>query len=281
MDFVVFGVVMIAAALHATWNALVKGGSDKHLSMAAVALGRVPIAIALLPFIALPNFESLPYIFTGIVLHVGYQLFLLASYRTGDLTQVYPIARGVAPILVVIILFVFLGTQIKPIELYAVITIGLGIMSLSLVRQKDGLRNPKAVMLALITGCFIASYSINDGLGARLAGTALGYYVWLTIGNAVIFTTIMWFKHPAAIKKIPSNAKHLFLFGGTASFIAYALVIWSFTQAPIPIVTAVRETSIIFAILIGVFFLREKLDLAKLFSTFVTFFGVALLKFSK
>jgi len=281
MDIIVFCVVLIAAALHAIWNALVKGGSDKHLSMVAVALGRMPIAIALLPFIPLPKYESLPYIFTGIALHVGYQLFLLASYRVGDLTQVYPIARGVAPILVAIILFLFLGTQLKPIELTAVVTIGLGIMSLSLVRQKDGLRNPKAAVLALITGCFIASYSINDGLGARLAGTALGYYVWVTIGNAVIFTTFIWLKKPAVIRNIPSHAKQLFLFGGSASFIAYALIIWSFTQAPIAIVTAVRETSIIFAILIGVFFLKEKLDLAKLCSTFVTFFGIALLKFSK
>ncbi len=281
MDIFIFSVVIVAAALHAIWNALIKGGTDKHLGMVAVTLGRVPIALMILPFIPLPNYECIPYIFFGIILHVGYQLFLLASYRFGDLTQVYPIARGVAPILVAAVFFIFFDVELTSLELFAVITIGIGIMSLSLVRQEDGVRNTKAALLALITGCFIASYSLNDGLGARAAGTALGYYVWLTLGNAIIFTLIIYLKKPNTIIKIPSQAKQLFLFGGSASFVAYALVIWSFTQAPIPIVTALRETSIIFAILIGVFFLNEKLSLAKVCSIFVTFLGAVFLKFSR
>jgi drug/metabolite transporter (DMT)-like permease len=273
--------VITAAGLHAVWNAIAKGGENKHLSMTAVVLGHTPIAVAILPFVPSPAPESWPYLLAGIVLHVGYQLLLLASYRAGDLTQVYPIARGTAPLLVAGISTVFLGVELDPLEVVAVLTIGLGIMSLSFVRQHDGLRNLKAGTLALLTGCFIAGYSLIDGMGARLAGTALGFYGWLAIGNAVVFAACMAFARPGTLGALHTKAKRTFVFGGSASFVAYALVVWAFTQAPIPLVTALRETSIVFALVIGVWFLNEKLDLAKVLSTFVTLLGAALLRFSK
>ncbi|MHA1544982.1 MAG: EamA family transporter [Alphaproteobacteria bacterium] len=161
------------------------------------------------------------------------------------------------------------------------LVIGGGIISMSLVRQNDGLRNSKAAMLALITGCFIAAYSLVDGTGARIAGTALGFYSWLAIGNAVVFAGFTAITKPGMLAEMPIKAKKVFLVGGSASFGAYALVIWAFTQAPIALVTALREISIVFALLIGVFFLKEKLNLAKVFSTMVTLLGVALLRFSK
>lgn len=141
MSTIVFVAVITAAALHAVWNALAKGGADKYLSMAAIVLGHSPIALAVLPFVPSPAPESWPYLLAGIALHVGYQLFLLASYRAGDLTQVYPIARGTAPLLVAGVSTVFLGVELSPLEIAAVLTIGIGIMSLSFVRQRDGLRN--------------------------------------------------------------------------------------------------------------------------------------------
>lgn len=281
MSTTVFLAVIAAAMLHAVWNAVVKGGHDKHLSMTAVVLGHTPIAIAILPFVPSPAPESWPYLAGGIALHLGYQLFLLMSYRAGDLTQVYPIARGTAPLLVAGVSVVFLGVRLQPIELLAVLTIGAGIMSLSLVRQKDGLRNINAAALAFVTGCFIAGYSLVDGTGARLAGTALGFYGWLTVGNAIGFAAFMAFARPGLLRAVPTRAKGVFAVGGGASFVAYALVIWAFTQAPIALVAALRETSIVFALLIGVFFLKEKLDLAKVCSTMVAMLGVALLRFSK
>ncbi len=281
MSAVVFGAVIVAALLHASWNALLKGGADKHLSMAAVMIGHLPFAILVLPFVPMPAYESWPYIFAGILLHFGYQLFLLNSYRLGDLTQVYPIARGTAPLLVAGVSVLFLGVELQRLELLAVITIGLGILSMSIVRQADGSRNAKAARMAFATGCFIASYSLIDGLGARLAGTALGFYGWLAIGNAVLFSGYMMARRPRQLRQIPIRAKRLALVGGGASFVAYALVIWAFTQAPIALVTALRETSIVFALLIGVVFLKERLDLAKVFSTMVTLLGVALLRFTK
>jgi drug/metabolite transporter (DMT)-like permease len=273
--------VIAAAALHAVWNALAKGGEDKHLSMTAVVLGHTPIALCILPFVPSPEPESWPYLLAGIALHVGYQVFLLTSYRIGDLTQVYPIARGTAPLLVAGISTAFLGVELNLLETAAVLTIGVGIMSLSCVQQHDGQRNIKAGTLALLTGCFIAGYSLVDGMGARLAGTALGFYGWMAIGNAIIFAALMALVRPGTIGSIHQKAKRTFVLGGSASFLAYALVVWAFTQAPIPLVTAVRETSIVFALIIGVLFLKERLDLAKVFSTFVTLLGAIMLRFSK
>jgi drug/metabolite transporter (DMT)-like permease len=281
MSGIVFIAVLTAALLHALWNALVKGGADKHLAMAAVVLGHLPLAVLILPFVPSPDPDSWPYLLAGIGLHVGYQLFLLNSYRFGDLSQVYPIARGTAPLLVAGVSILFLGVTLVPVEILAVLVIGVGIISLSLTRQQSGRRNGRAAMLAFVTGCFIAAYSLVDGTGARLAQTALGFYSWLAIGNGLVFAAFTAIKSPGLLVQIPRRAKRVFALGGSASFAAYALVTWSFTQAPIALVTALREVSIIFALLIGVFFLGEKLNLAKVFSTAVTLLGVILLRFAR
>jgi len=281
MSTTVFVAVLGAALLHATWNAIVKCATDKRVSMGAVMLGHFPYAVAVLPFVPLPTPESLPYLIAGILLHLGYQLFLLQSYRMGDLTQVYPIARGSAPLIVALISVAVLGVHLAPLELIAVCVIGTGILSLALVRRADGQRNRNAALLALVTGCFIASYSLVDGLGARLAGTALGFYSWLAIGNGITIALYLILTSPAVLRDITTKGRRVFVIGGGASFVAYAIVIWAFTQAPIALVTALRETSIVFALLIGVFFLKERLDLAKVFATMATLLGAALLRYSK
>jgi len=281
METTVFIVVLVAALLHATWNAVVKGEADKHLGMTAIVLGHAPISVVVLFFVPLPDVASWPFYLGGVVLHTGYQLFLLNSYRLGDLTQVYPIARGTAPILVALVSVMFLGVALSAAQLLPVFMIAIGIMSLSLVRQRDGLRNPRAAILALVTGFFIAGYSLVDGLGAREAGTALGFYACLSLTNAVVFAIIMRVTKPGLITRVPTEGRRAFLLGGPASFAAYALVVWAFTQAPIALVTALRETSIIAALIIGVFFLKERLDLAKVASTVITLTGAILLRFAK
>lgn len=281
MSTTVFLAVIAAAILHAGWNAVVKGGVNKNLSMLAIVLGHVPLALIALPLVPAPSEAAWPYILASIALHFFYQIFLLFSYRVGELTQVYPIARGSAPLLVAAISVIFLGVTLKPLELLATLTIAIGILSMSMVRQNNGQKNVSAATLAFVTGCFIAAYSLVDGLGARLSDSVLGYYSWISIGNAVIFLGFMLIREPALFQKLPKNIYPVFLLGGSGSFIAYSLVIWAFTKAPIALVTALRETSIIFALLIGVFFLKEKMDLAKVVSTMVTLLGAAMLRFSK
>lgn len=249
--------------------------------MAGVVIGHLPIAVPMLAFVPAPDPASYPYLLAGIALHFGYQCFLLESYKIGDLTQVYPIARGVAPLLVAIVSLMFLGVDLSGMEIVAVVTIAAGILSISLVRGADGLRNGRATAMALTTGCFIASYSLVDGLGARVAGTALGFYAWLGIANAILFVVFMAATTPQVLRDLPIKGKRIFFVGGAASFVAFSIVMWAFTQAPIALVTALREISIIFALLIGVLLMGERLSLGKVVSTMITLLGVALLRASR
>ena len=134
---------------------------------------------------------------------------------------------------------------------------------------------------ALTTGIFIAGYSLCDGMGARLSGSPVGFFACAAIGNSALFAAFTAWRRPGLLRGLPLRAPAAFFFGGTASFAAYALVVWAFTQAPIALVTTLRETSIVFALLIGAFILRERIDLAHIASTFVTLVGVALLRLSR
>jgi len=281
MSMTVFAAVLFAAVLHASWNAMVKSGRDKTLAMAAVIFGRAPLAFVMLLFMPAPAPASYPYLFVGVGLHFGYQVFLLMSYRIGDLTQVYPIARGSAPLLVAVISVTILGVELSGPELFGILVIGCGILSLSAVRSHDGMRNGRAAAMALGTGCFIAGYSLVDGLGAREAGTAMGFYAWLSLLNAVTMAVFVAITDRSVFARLPTEGRRTMVFGGTASFVAYALIMWAFTQAPIALVTALRETSIIVALLIGVIHLKEKLNLAKLASVLTTLLGVILLRSSR
>jgi len=274
-------IVLAAALLHAVWNAVVKGSNDKRVSMVAVVVGHMPFALVSLIFVDWPVADSLIWLFFGIALHVGYQLFLVEAYRFGDLSQVYPIARGIAPLLVTLFSIIFLGVLLSNLQLAAIMLIAIGITSVCLVRKGDGALNGNAVGLALTTGVFIAGYSLVDGIGARISGSAIGFYSWLAIGNGVAMIFATRFMRSGVLQDVVSHSKTTILLGGGASFVAYALVVWAFTQAPIALVTALRETSIVFALLIGVFHLKERLSLAKVFSTIVTLTGAVMLRFSR
>jgi len=272
--------VITAALLHAVWNAAVKSSGDKLIGVVAVVVGHVPFALITLIFVESPDKPSWSWLIVGIVLHVGYQLFLGASYRFGDLSQVYPIARGVAPLLVTLVSVVFLGVVFSKLQLAAIVVIVLGICSVCLIKNDQGALNKTGVVLALITGSFIAAYSMVDGIGARLSGSALGFYAWLAIGNATLLLLAASISRRNIIAEVLASSKATLFLGGGASYAAYALVIWAFTQAPIALVTALRETSIVFALLIGVFHLNEKLSLFKVCAIIITLSGAALLRFA-
>lgn len=281
MTALVFIVVLFAAVLHASWNALLKSQADKPLAMTAVVLGHLPFGLAVMALTPMPARESWPYLIAGAVLHIGYQMFLLFSYRIGDLTHVYPIARGVAPLIVAAVSVALLGATLTGSETFAIALIGVGILSLAFVRHTDGLRNPHAAATALVTGCFIAAYSLVDGSGARVSSSAFGYFAWLSVLNALVFAPVMMVWRPGTVRRAFTDGAHVAAIGGGASYLAYSLVVWAFTQAPIALVTALRETSIVFALLIGVIFLRERLNLVKLLSTMTTLGGAILLRLAR
>lgn len=281
MSTTVFLIVLLAALLHATWNALVKGGADKTVSMTAVVLGQGLAGVLCIAAGApLPDPGCWPWLVGGVVLHIGYQVFLVAAYERGDMTQVYPIARGVAPLIVAGVSALLLGASFSGLEMLSIAMIAIGIASISLVRSTDGLFQGQAAGLALATGVFIAAYSMVDGIGARIAGTALGFYAWLAWINAICYAAMCGMIRPRVLAPAVRNWRILVL-GGGASFVAYSLVVYAFTQAPIALVTALRETSIVFALLIGVVVLKEPLNLIKVLATAMTLSGAALLRFAK
>jgi len=273
--------ILFAALLHAGWNALLKSQHDKMAGALAVSLSGAVIGLACLSYTGLPVRAAWPLVASSAVLHTCYFLFLTSAYRVGDLSQVYPIARGVAPLITAVSAGIFVGEVLTPLETAAVAIIGLGIISVVLAARNDGRLNLTSCTLALITGIFISAYSLNDGIGARLAGDSLAYFSASVFLNAVLMCIGMsFFRHdvvPAALR----NCRRSLWIGGPLSFVAYALVTWAFTQAPIALVAALRETSLVFALIIGTLFLRERIDPVKIVSVFVTLSGVVLLKLQR
>ena len=174
MSIGVFLMVLCAAAVHATWNALVKSDEDRLGLIRVMFLTQFVFSLSLVPFVALPARESWPYLSAAAVLGAGYMVFLNWAYRVGDLSHVYPFARGIAPLIVAIVSTAFLGEQISEAGTVGVVLIALGIASLALTRGAAGLREPRPVYLSFIAGGFVGAYTITDALGARSAGSPNG-----------------------------------------------------------------------------------------------------------
>ncbi len=285
MSTVVFLAVLFAAFLHALWNSMVKSHKDKHVAVAAIVLGHVPASLVIIFLVPMPAIESVPYILASAFIHQGYQWFLLTAYRYGDYTRVYPIARGTGPVVVTIVLLLFFGVKLSTYELLGIIIISIGILSISTQDRHSffpwiARKNAKAISFALLTGLFIGGYSMVDGYGARASISPLSFMGWSFIVNALLFHILLKIMNkPDVVRRVFVEAKLLFWFGGTISYIVYGIVVWGFTQAPIPLVSALRETSVIIALLIGTIFLKERFTILKMLSILVIFAGVVLLKF--
>ena len=279
MSLNIFLIVILAAFLHAIWNAMVKKEDDKYFSLTAIVLGHVPISIVVIFLTPTLSFQSIPYIFASAIFLAGYEWCLLSAYRLEDYTKVYPIARGTAPVFIVILSLLLLNINISRFELIGILVISFGIIILGFQNIRT-FKNYSAIVYAVATGIFISCYSISDGFGGRLSNSPLNYTAWLMILNAIFFSILLKIMNmPRVPLKVLNEGKKIFFIGGTLSYIVYGTIVWAFTQAPVPLVAALRETSIIFALLIGTFFLKEKFTLLKVIAIFIIFFGVALLKF--
>ena len=279
MSLQVIGIVLCAALLHAGWNFLVKRSEDPYQGMCAVVLGRVPFGLAVLVFSPFIPASASFYVVIGALLHVGYQLFLQHSYRFGDLSQVYPMARGSAPLIVALISVSFLNVSYDGFQIAALALIAVGLIILAWRGFSPGAETRyRGALLAVAAGTFIASYTLIDGLGARIAGTALGYYGSVTVLNALVYAVTMNRLKPGLVNFVIKHHWLQSLASGGASFSAYALVVWAFTREPIALVAALRETSILFSVLLGVGLLKERLTVMKTLAFVSTVTGVALLR---
>lgn len=276
----VFVAMLCAALLHAAWNALVKVSADRLVLLAVLKITTTVAALMAVPFITPPPVQAWPYIAASVVIHTAYFLFLTLSYRFGDLSEVYPLSRGVAPLLVAGFAVAGLGETLDPAAGLALILICCGIMSL-VFSKKGAIGKPKAVMAALATGAFIAGYTVVDGAGARLTGDALGYILWLNVFNGLPILAIAALLRGRALVPQARRVGRMGALSAIIALLAYWIVLWAGMHAPLALVAAVRETSIVFALLFGAIFLKEKVDLRKIASVFVTLAGTALLRVSR
>jgi uncharacterized membrane protein len=278
MDATVIVLVLGAAVLHATWNALVKIDADKLTVMALIAMTEAAISLMLMPFVPVPSPESWVFLGIAVMLHVSYKVFLFKSYQHGDLSHVYPMARGVAPLLVAMLSVALVGETLSRASQIGVVCIGIGIMSLALTRGFDVRHDRRALLYALATGGFIASYTVIDGIGARAAGSPHGYMVWVTFFDAPPFLTICLLGRKTLIASALRTHWRRGVLAGTCSYVAFWTVIWALTLAPLAPVAALRETSIMFAVLFGVVFLKESLDMRRILATGAVLTGAVLLR---
>ena len=278
MDNKVFLLVLIASVMHAVWNAMVKKHPDKVVAVSGIVFGHVPCSIIAIILLPAPSAASIPFIIASVFIHQGYQWFLLSSYQIGDLTKVYPIARGSGPLVATIISILFLGLVLDNLIILSICFICLGILVLGIF-DRSNKKNLKIIQYSLCTGFFIGLYSLVDGYGARASLSAIAYISWSFLLNAFLFSVVLILKKRKNIfKKVMNRGKQIFWIGGTLSYVIYIIVVWGFTKAPIPTIGALRETSIFFSIFIGYFFLKEKITPTKIFSIIFILAGVVGLK---
>ncbi len=259
MDTLVFAAVLAAAFLHAAWNAALKLGLDRFSSVILLAVVQALIAIPILPFVEQPLWAAWPWILASIALHVGYKIFLINAYQYGDLSQVYPLARGSAPLLVAIVSGPVIGEPLSPVALFATFAIGCGVMLMGLKGGADlGRMNGKALAYALGTAGFTASYTIVDGMGARVAQSPSGFILWMVVGDAVGMLIYGWILRGPGALAGSIGAWRIGIAAGAMSLGSYWIAVWAFAHAPIALVAALRETSVLFAVLLAVVFLGER-----------------------
>jgi drug/metabolite transporter (DMT)-like permease len=265
--------VLGAAILHACWNALVKIEGDRLVVLGGLMLTHLAIAVPLIWFFPLPSAAAWPYILAGAAVHSIYKLFLSRAYHHGDFGLVYPVARGTAPLLVALFAWIFLGEVLPLAGLLAVILMVGAILSLA----RFGGGSPRAVSLALVTGLMIATYTVIDGAGARALGNPHSYYLWMTLVDALLLLAIVCARRENAISRIAKRWRPG-LAAGLMSIAAYWLVVWALSQTPMALVSAVRETSVVFAALIATVFLKEGNARQRIFAAICVAAGLILLR---
>jgi len=270
------GLVLFAALLHATWNAMVRGGSDRALTLAGVAMAHAIVGVVFIALAPPPAPESWPWLITSALVHYVYYWLLFRAYREGDLSQVYPISRGMSPALVTLAAMVLIGETLPAIGLAGVALVSCGIAILAFSSRGKG-RAP--LWFAIALGMMIAVYSVSDGIGIRASDSLMGYMGWLFLSEALVPMVVLGLRQRRR-QPVPARVLALGLLGGVFSVSAYGIALYVKTIAPIGAVAAVRESSVIIAALIGVFIFGERPAGLRLVAATVVGVGVIALAMS-
>nr|WP_216654712.1 DMT family transporter [Pseudogemmobacter hezensis] len=269
---------MAAAFLHALWNALIKLGTSKIGAMVILSIMEVPIGLAV-AFVAGPiDPAAIPWVIAAGLTHFAYKFFLSYAYERGDLSRVYPIARGAAPMIVAVAGVFVLSDQLSNRQYLAITILAAGILLMARGVFASG-ENRRLVPFALGSALATATYTLIDGQGARISGNAVAYIAWVFVADGLIFSLGMLALRGRAVIPAGGHAWRMGTIGAAASFGAYAISVWAMTFAPIALVAALRETSILFAVLIGWLAFGERMSREKLVAALVIISGVILTRF--
>lgn len=278
MSNTVLAAILLSALLHASWNAVVRASSDKLLASLHVVCGAAILGVPLLWLLPVPAAASWPWLLASGVIHVVYFALVARAYQGADLGLAYPLMRGIAPVLTAIVAALWLHELPTTLGWLGIALICTGVLALAGRAWRQGLQHPGAARAALANAGVIALYTLVDGLGVRLAGHALAYTVWLFVLNAALLLLWVILRRGRGVLSAPAGIWRTMVLGGAGTLGAYGLVLWAMTQTSIAGVAALRESSIVFAALIGAFWLREGLSRLRLISALLVCAGAVLIK---
>lgn len=269
--------VLLAALLHSSWNAIAKSIPDGLASATLIALVYLVSGIMGVAVFGLPDPASWPFIAVSACLQTAYLLLLTASYKHGDFSQVYPLARGLAVLVVAVVSVAFLGERLGPMQITGVAVVGGSLLALA-IAGRCGRRAGAA--FAVLTGVCIAAYSVVDGLGVRESGSPFAYIAWLFLLQGLILPVVCWLTAPDRTAYISAIASHwkVGTVGGLCSMLAYGIVVWAQNLAPLALVSALRESSVLLAGIIGVLIFGEKFSKARMAWTTAALAGIVALQ---
>lgn len=278
MDHAVLLFLLFAAALHAGWNALIKRDDDREAAALSVAIGGGVVAVALLPFAGPMNAAAIPFIAGTALLHILYYALVARAYKGADLSVTYPLMRGLAPLIVTAVGVVLVGEMPGPVAMLGILLVSGGIVALGLEGLRAGRGGRPGVGAALINAAVIAAYTLCDGIGVRASGSPVAYLAWLSIASALTNAGWTLWRGEAGIFRRLAAHRTVGLIGGTMSITSYGLALWAMTVAPIGLVAAIRESSVLFATAMGAFALNERFGAGRWTAAAVVATGLAAVK---
>jgi phosphonate utilization associated putative membrane protein len=277
LTWTVVAAVLFGALLHASWNALVKSSSDKALDTATIHVVGSLLAVPLVLLVGLPPAAAWPFILASATIHIAYYIALTGAYKHGDLGLTYPLMRGTAPLLVALSAATLLGETLSPLSWAGVLGVSCGVLALGLSRH--ALDSPRAVGFALANAVVIACYTVIDALGVRASGNALQYVVALFVLDGWPFALLVFLRKGGAVVWPYARARWpVAALAAAASLGSYGIALWAMTQAPVATVAALRETSVLFAALLGAWFLKERFNVQRVAGTAAIVAGVMALR---
>lgn len=266
MTIGIFTLVLIAALCHAIWNTIIKLSPDKSLETSLMNLSGSLIALPFFIYLGLPKAEVWSFLFASICLHVIYYYSLSSAYKFGEMSLTYPIMRGMAPIFLVCITFLFSHEELSSITVLSIFLISLGVIFLGLgsIRAQE---YKKAIFFAILNACVIAGYTFFDGMGVRKSDDVLSYIAIFTLIDGFVYSSLVLFRRKLSPRNIKIYIQERWVYfssGALLTTTSYGIALWAISVAPISLVSALRELSVLFAVLISVLFLKEKLNHLKI-----------------